>query len=120
MGSIYAINGNDRNFFRNRYIMSFAGQNYMVWANSIDDATDELIDYVSEDRPNLLCDKQVFAKFEELRFNGVSENEAYEQSSEGMVCGGNCGNYIESQYFDIVLTNPTREEIKNIQKMSFF
>ena len=118
MTELVPVNPGDRDWMRHRYILAFGAYGdtrLMVWANSIEDALDESIDWIVEHAPGLLCDEQVAEEYNRLIAEGKSAGEAQEESEADTTCGGNCGNRILSWEWCIVAEDPTREEILRIQ-----
>jgi hypothetical protein len=119
---ITPINGYDRGTWRNRYILGFGGpygysKVLMVWANGLDSALDEAVDWLAEHAPGLLCDDEVARIFhEEVAEHG--EEKAQEIATQDTTCAGNCSNYLRSEDWAIVAENPTREQILELQGRS--
>lgn len=112
--SIVIVNPNDRSWTRGRYILGFGAFSptyLMVWANSLDGALDEAIDWIVQFAPGYLCDEQVTEEYQAALAEGLSEEDAIERAEEDTTCGGNCGNRIVSDEWCIVAENPTRKDI---------
>jgi hypothetical protein len=113
------INRDDRHWTKNRFILQFGayGQtSLMVWADNLQEALDESIDWIAENEPGLLCNEQVEEAFKEALAEGKSEEEAWEISEQDTICGGNCGNRILSWEWGILAENPSKAQIKEIAK----
>lgn len=118
MNPIIPINANDRSWTHHRYILWFGAYGttrLMVWANSLDDALNECIDWIVDNAPGLLCDEQVEEEYKAALAEGLSEEEAMERAELDTTCGGNCGNHILSYEWGIVAEDPTRAEILALQ-----
>ena len=116
---IIPVNGHDRRWTRHRYILSFGAYGstrLMVWANHLEDALDEAIDWIADNAPGLLCDDEVSEEYERAIKEGLSEEEAHERATEDTTCGGNAGHYILSYEWSIVAEDPTRADILAMQK----
>jgi hypothetical protein len=114
---ITAINSSDKHFTSNRYILAFGAYGWtqlMVWANNLEDALDECVDWIAENAPGLLCDDEVAELYKEAIAEGKSEEEAREESEMDTTVAGNCGHYLHSWEWNIVAENPTRQEIKQM------
>lgn len=112
MVKMVAVNGNDRSWTRGRYILGF-GQylRLMVWANSCDDALDEAVDWIADNKPGLLHDNEVAEAYAWAIEQGKSEEEASEEAEVDMTIAGNAGHYLLSSEWTIVAENPTRAEV---------
>ena len=115
---IIAVNPGDQDWAQSRYILAFGAYGdtlLMAWANSLDDALDECIDWIADNAPGLLCDDAVAEEYQARLAEGMSEEEAQEAAELDTTCGGNYGHYILSWEWGIVAENPTRDEILTIQ-----
>ena len=111
---IVLVNPSDRDWTRQRFVLwfgAYGSTNLMVWANSLDDALDECVDWIAEHAPGLLCDEQVAESYREALAAGKSEEEAMEEAEMDMTSAGNCSNYLASWEWGIALENPTREDL---------
>ena len=114
---INLVNPTDRSWTRNRYILWFGGcapTYLMVWANSLENALDECIDWLAEHAPGHLMNDEVAEAYQNALNNGMDEDEANEAAVTDMTCGGNCCHYIASWEWGIVAENPTRQEVLSI------
>ena len=119
MEKIVAVNGSDRDWTDHRYILCFGAYGWtrlMVWANSLEDALDESVDWIVENAPGLLCNEEVYAEYNRLVAEGKSVEEAMEEATVDTTCAGNCGDYLLSYEWGIVAEDPTREEIKDLER----
>ncbi len=118
MTKIIAINGSDAYWTRHRYVLAFGAYGWtrlLVWANSLDEALDECIDWLAEHAPGLLCDENVNEDYREALAEGCGESEAWERATADTVCGGNAGNHILSHEWFILAEDPDRQTIKSIE-----
>jgi len=118
IGDIVPVNGSDRSFTSSRFILWFGAYGttrLMVWADHLQDALDESIDWIAENAPGLLCDDRVAEEYAEARRDGLSEEKAAERAEVDCTIGGNAGHYLPSWEWGIVAENPTREEVLAIQ-----
>lgn len=110
-GNLAIVNPTDRSWVRNRYLFSFGAYGdakCLVWANSLDDALDEAIDWLVEHAPGILCDEEVHKEYERAIAEGLDKDAAQEHATVDTTCGGNAGNYINSWEWSVV-ENPSRE-----------
>ncbi len=118
MNPIIPINGSDRDWTRHRYILAFGAYGrtrLMVWANSLENALDEAIDWIVDNKPGLLGDEQVHEAYSEALAEGKSEEEAIEEAEVGTTCGCNEGHYILSWEWTILAEDPTRAQVLELQ-----
>jgi len=118
MPTINIVNGGDASFTSNRFVLWFGnvGSTYlMVWADHLDEAFDEAMDWIAENEPGYLCDEQVTESFLEAKAEGRSDDDAFEDSLIDVSTGGNSGNHVNSWEWGIALDNPSREQILELQ-----
>lgn len=118
MDAIIPINASDKSWTRHRYVLCFGAYGWtrhMVWANSLDDALDECVDWIADHQPGLLMDDEVAVSYREAIAEGKGQSEAWEEATVDMVCAGNAGHYIASWEWAVVAEDPTREEILRLQ-----
>lgn len=111
---VVIVNANDRDWTKHRYVLGFGAYSctrLMVWANSLDDALDECIDWIVDHAPGLLADDAVADEYKRLIAEGASEDDAHEAAIVDTTCGGNCGNYILSQEWFILAEDPSRTDV---------
>lgn len=111
---IVAVNGGDRAWTRQRFVLAFGavGTTYlMVWANGIDSALDEAVDWLADHAPGLLCDDEVASAYNEAVAEGKDDEAALQEAEADTTCAGNCGHYLRSDEWTIALANPTRAEV---------
>lgn len=118
--SFHPINSRPRNSYgRNpqRFVLAFGSHGWtvcLVWADHLEDALDECIDWIADNAPGLLRDEQVRGEYNRLIAEGKSEDEAFEESTADMTCGGNYDNYIASWEWRLLAENPDRQTLKDI------
>ena len=116
--SFHNVNPTDSHFTDNRFILWFGayGTTYlMVYAEHLQDALDESIDWIVEHAPGLLADEQVSEAFNEAKAEGKTDEEAWEESQTDMTSGGNCGNFLPSWEWGLVAENPSRAMILDLR-----
>lgn len=121
------------NYPRTRFLLAFGAYGWtklLVWANYLEDALDEAIDWIADNAPGLLCNDQVAEDYrealarlteenaalpeEERRSEEDLESEAYDESTEDTTCGGNAGDYILSHEWCIMAEDPSREDLLQV------
>lgn len=115
---IVPVNGGDRDWTKHRYILSFGAYGdtlLMVWANSLDDALDECVDWIADNAPGLLADEQVTEAYNEAIAAGMSEEDAQAEAETDTTSAGGYGHYILSWEWAIVAEDPDRATILDIQ-----
>ena len=116
--NITPVNPEDESWTKSRFVLQFGPYGdtlLMAWADHLQDALDESIDWIVEHEPGLLCDGAVADAYCDAIAEGHSRDEAYEMSLVDVTVGGNCGNCIMSHEWMILAENPTRAQILNIQ-----
>jgi hypothetical protein len=112
-----AINSTDKYWTKHRYVLAFGAYGdtqLLVWANNLDDALDECIDWIVDNAPGLLCDDRVAEEYHRGIAEGMSEEDAHEAATADTTCGGNCGNYILSYEWSILVEDPTRAQLVHL------
>lgn len=121
MTDIIPINGSDREFTSGRFILWFGAcgpTQLMVWANHLEDALDEAVDWLADPEnghTGLLADDAVNGAYRDAIALGLSEEDAIEAAEVDVTIAGNCGNHILSWEWGITAENPTRAEILALQ-----
>lgn len=113
---LHIVNGSDKSTYRRRYLFSFGAYGWtqcLVWANYLEDALDEAVDWIAEHAPGLLCDAQVREAYAEAMASGLSEDEAIEKAEIDMTRAGNEGHYIASWEWRVT-ENPSRALLKSL------
>lgn len=114
------INAADRwpNMFHMRrqqtFILAFgqvSATYLMVYADHLQDALDECIDWIAEHTPGMLCNDEVEEEYKRLLAEGKSEEEAMEEAEADTTCGGNAGDRILSYEWTVAAENLTRQEL---------
>ena len=111
------VNPSDRDWTRHRFVLAFGAYGWtqcVVWANSLDDALDEAVDWIAEHAPGLLADDSVREEFERLVAEGATEGKAWEDATVDTTRAGNSGHYLLSCEWAIVAEDPTRSEMLSI------
>lgn len=110
---LHIVNPSDKGWTSHRYILSFGAYgdtHLLVWANHLQDALDEAIDWLVDNAPGHIVDDQVNEAYAEAIAEGKSEDEAYEIAEEDTTSGGNCGNHILSYEWSMI-EDPDRETV---------
>jgi hypothetical protein len=118
MKKIDVVNASDRDWTKHRYLLAFGAYGdtvLMVWANSLDAALDEAIDWLVVNAPGHIVDAQVYDEYKHCIDSGMSEDDAREAAEADTNCGGNCGNYILAYEWQVLAEDPTRAEILTFQ-----
>ncbi len=124
---IMVINPNDKSWTKHSFVLWFsaggfaAADHLLIYANSLEDALDEGIDWVVDNRPGYLADNAVAEAYEELRAEFVATNNRepedeeqwalMEESEQDTTSGGNAGNRIPSENWGVELEDPTEHEL---------
>ena len=112
--AVLAVNPNDRDWTRHRYVFWFdahAPGYLLVWANDEGSALAEAADYLAEHAPGMFCDQEVDERLAEARARGLDDDAAYERAEAGTLRVGNYGRPIRSEDVGIALVNPSRDKL---------
>lgn len=83
---------------------------FLVWGH-LEEAFDQVGDYCHEHAPGLLDTEYVSEEVERLKSEGMTDDEAWEESSIDMMNLGNHGDYISSETIHYS-ADPSRAEVK--------
>ena len=114
MRTLNIVNPSDRDWTRHRYILAFGAigtTHCLVYANSLEDALDEAIDWLVDNAPGHIADDLVAETYKSAIADGMTEEVATECAYRDVTVGGNCGNSIISWEWFIISEDPSREEI---------
>jgi hypothetical protein len=115
--TLHLVNSGDSGWTRHTYVLAFGAYGWtrlFVWANNLQHALDEAIDWLVENAPGHIVDDQLQEDYEAFLADGLSEEEAQEKAEEDTTCGGNCGNRILSHEWSILAEDPTAEDLRAI------
>jgi hypothetical protein len=113
-GNLTFVNPTDRDWARHRYVLCFGAYGdtkLCVWANGIEGALDECVDWIADNAPGLLADEAVAEAYKGAIAAGKSEDEAQEEAQVDTTCAGNAGNYLHSWEWGIVAEDPGRATV---------
>lgn len=105
---------NSRHSGEHRFILAFGAYGdtmLLVYADHLDDALVECVDWIAENAPGLLADDEVHEEYNRLVSEGASEEDAQEEASIDTTCAGNAGHYLNSWECTIVADENTRREV---------
>ncbi len=125
MSKLTAVNSNDKDWTRNRYVIALGAYGWtrlLVWANSLDDAIEECAEWCADNAPGLLCDSEVAEEYERaLAAAKMDESLTDEQRQEiawgestvdTIVCDQ--GHYFHSWEVHLMHENPTRDQLLDL------
>jgi hypothetical protein len=121
LGTITIVNHGDASWTKHSYVLAFGGftiatpRLLLVYANSLDDALEEMIEWVAENHPGSLANDQIAEAYQEAIDGGADEEDAQEEAEVDTTSDGN-GNYIHSEDWHIVAEDPTEDELQLIAK----
>lgn len=89
---------------------------HYVYYGSLEDALDEMVDYISAHCPRDLCNDTVQEDYDRRQADHPEESEEDSMSyaTVDVTCAGNCGDYILSAEWGIAAENPTRGDMKRL------
>lgn len=99
MSAVIDVNPTDVDWTSNVYVLwfgAYGSTRLKVWANSLDAALDEAVDWLVERAPGLLADEEVNEAYKEAIAEGLSDDAAHEKATIDTTCAGNTGNYLHS------------------------
>lgn len=124
-GRLHYANFNDHNFHDQMFVLWFGGDGIsaryvVVFANHLEDALEEGIDYVAENYPGLLANEQIVEEYNRLRQEFVDEHErepddeeemALQEEAEVDTTTDGQGNAIMSDHWGISMENPSLQDL---------
>lgn len=117
VNDVTLVNPDARDWTQHRYVLALGAYGWtkvIVWANSLEDALDETVDWAREHAPGLLANDERDDAYREAIASGLSEHEAWEESLVDLTIAGNYGDAIRSDEWHIVSEDPSREEMLEI------
>jgi hypothetical protein len=118
IGRITIINPGDKSWTRHRYVLWFdahAPLYLMAFANSLDDALDECVDYLEDaNLPGYFVDDIVNAEFARFVAEGMDEEDAREHAEADTTTAGNHGRYLNSEDWGVEAEDPTDAQLRQI------
>lgn len=115
--TVTMINPTERKWHSSAFVLWFGayGETRLhVYADHLEDALDECVDWLADHAPGMLADEQVHDEYERLLAEAVAAGKDPEATSEecaqeaevDTTCAGNAGNYLLSWEWGIALENP--------------
>ena len=119
LSKLTLVNPSDKGWMRHRYLMEvgmgYSSWHFLVWANDMNSAFDELGDYCSEHAPGLLNDKdEIIAERDKLVGEGMSEEDAWDEATMDMIQCGNDGMSLFNSWEVNAIEDPNRKTLKAI------
>lgn len=125
IGRIIVVN--DVSFYRHSFVFRVgqgAAQDIhylLVGAEGIDTALDEMIDWIAENEPDLIINDQVHEAYLEAMkernadptdYNSDESQDAMQEAEVDTTSGGNAGDHIDSDSWNIVVEDPTDDVLQ--------
>lgn len=113
------VNPSNREFAKSSFLFNvgaYGWHNYMVYEDHFESAFDELMDHLADHAPGLLANEEFNEAYNEAMKEGKTEEQAFEIASCDLMCGGNACEWICSWEVALYAENPTRQQIKALQK----
>lgn len=120
LGRITFVNSADRDMWKHSYVLWFGAYGHTVllaYANSLDVALDECIDWLVDNAPGHIVDDQVNEEYKRLVAEGMDDEKAQEQAEVDTTTGGNAGNHINSSEWGILAEDPDRDQLYEIAQV---
>ena len=130
MSKLNIANPGDRSWTNNTYVLCFGAYGWthvLAYANSLDDALDECIDWLEDNEPGLIIAHEEISELineqlaevgrtiEEFNEAGTGgdawASDVYYNATADLTCGGNHGVYIASYEWGIVVENPSKTQL---------
>jgi hypothetical protein len=125
--ALILVNPSDRDWTEHDYVLCFGAYGWTklrVWANSLEDALDEAVDWIADNEPGLLADDEVKEEFDRLCVErgivdlAAAEDDVLcaiqEEAEIDTTIAGDAGHYLYSWEWGIVAEDPDRNTIKRI------
>jgi len=105
----------DSGKWRHRYLLQFTRGHYvelytLAWADSLESALDESIDWIAKYAPSLTCNSEVHDEYTRLVADGVPHDLAVEQAEVDTYISES-GDYIHADSWNIVFEDPDDDEL---------
>jgi len=114
------LNPASKDYAKHRYILWFdahAPTYFVVWADSLQDAIDEVADeWMEKNAPGWFMDEPIEENYKEALEEGMDEGQAQEHATVDMTPVGGYGRYISSEDWGIEAEDPSRERILELQE----
>lgn len=127
IGRITVINPNDANFYEHSYVLAIGAYGeslYLVYADGLDSAFDEMVDWAADNAPGLLSEDYYQEEFKRLEAEEVERLERrldddelvkiQEQAEADLSIGGNNGLHYTSHEWNYIAEDPTRHQLLDI------
>lgn len=114
------INPSERGYHRSSFVLWFGAYGECrlhVYADNLEDALDECVDWAVDHAPGILADEQVQEAYRTAMAERVADGgdasdesiiqECQEEAEIDTTCAGNAGNYLMSWEWGIALENPS-------------
>lgn len=127
-GRLTYINASDRTFSRNTFVLwfgQFGNVHAVIYADGIEDALEEGMEYIADERPGLLCNESVREEYQRLHREFVAEHgrepadgsrdeDHLREEAEADTTMDGQGNYISSDEWGIDTENPDPEVLREL------
>lgn len=121
---VILINPTSKRWHDHAFVLWFGASGWTrlhVYADHLEDALDECIDWIADHAPGLLADESVHEQYRDLLAERVAEGadpddesvieECQTEAEADTTCGGNCGHYLHSWEWGIALEDPTTDAL---------
>lgn len=112
---LHCANRRDRS--QKAFVLAFdayGSTRILAYADHLEGALDECVDWIAENKPGLLMDEAVSDAYLEARGEGMSEEKAQEEAEVDMTCAGNACPYLASWEWAIVGEDLTPAQISEV------
>lgn len=118
--SIVFVNPCDRDAYRrtHKYVLwvgQICSRYLVIWADSLDTATEHMCDWVVDNAPGLLCDDSMREEYERAIAAGESEESAMQAAEADVTVFGHSGYHgILSDEWGIAMEDPSRAQMLDL------
>lgn len=115
IGNITIVNPNDEDAWGHSYVVAWNSSLYLIYASSLGDAIDELVDWANENAPGFIANEYAAELETEAREEGMDDERIDEFiEGHGLARGGNAGDWYNAQEIAIVATDPSTAEVARL------
>ena len=119
---VIIVNANDKSWTKHSFVLWFGTTNLLIYANSLEDALDEGVDWLVDNEPGQLVDDQVNEQFQELLAERAAAGTPVEEGTEeywnvlqeaeeDTTPGGNASNRVARNAWGIQMEDPSERDL---------
>ena len=119
MAKINVANPSDKGFWGHSFLLCFGAYGdtmVLAYADHLEAALDECVDWLAENAPGLLCDDEVNDEYARVLAETGDEEAAMEAAEVDVIRAGNAGNCLHSWEWFVRSEDPSKERLIAIAK----